>query len=199
MRTAHKAISLAGVTLAAATLAACAGGTVTSTGSAVAGPVTTVPAEASHPASPPAKPATSHNTGIGTAYLATGLDGTSTYWVDLTAVDNQVSNTGQQQPPPAGEHYAGTVFKVTGNAGSASSDALNDAAVIGSNDQVYQPAMFATVPGFTGFNDGVFNVTSGESETGAVAFTLPDGVSISKVQWSADPLTPVLSWTVTRA
>jgi hypothetical protein len=54
----------------------------------------------------------------------------------------------------------------------------------GSSGQSYS-AQFYGITGYTNFDNGTIDATQGETVTGAVVFELPDGVKVSKVQWTS--------------
>ena len=52
------------------------------------------------------------------------------------------------------------------------------------NGQNYA-ADFDAITGYTNFDTGTIHVTQGDTVTGSVTFQVPEGVTVSKVQWSA--------------
>ncbi len=55
---------------------------------------------------------------------------------------------------------------------------------MGSNGRTYTPVAIP-IAGYAGFRHGRISVARGGSATGAVAFRLPAGVSVSTVTWAA--------------
>jgi hypothetical protein len=60
--------------------------------------------------------------------------------------------------------------------------AFCDAVLVGGNGQHYQ-ADFDAIAGYANFDSGTIHVAQGDTVTGAVTFQMPDGVTISRVQW----------------
>lgn len=84
----------------------------------------------------------------------------------------------------AGTRLVAIEFRITDTGTQATSDdANNDASVVGSNNQTYSPA-FNDVAECTNFNSGEYQLDPGQSTTGCVVFQLPDGVRLSKAEWS---------------
>jgi hypothetical protein len=99
--------------------------------------------------------------------------------------------------PQSGKHFVGAVFTITAIQGSPQNeDANSDAALVGSDKQTYT-ADFSSIAGYTDFNYGAIKVAQGESTTGAATFQVPNGVSVSRVQWSTDGgLGTTVQWNV---
>jgi hypothetical protein len=107
------------------------------------------------------------------------------YRVTLTKVIDPAKGGNQFTVPDAGKRFVGLVFRVKALTGSPKDeDANNDAVVVGSNGQSYS-ADFDGIAGYTSFDHGVIHVSQGETVTGAVTFQVPNGVTVSKVQWTA--------------
>jgi hypothetical protein len=86
--------------------------------------------------------------------------------------------------PANGKHFVGAVFMIKALQGSPQNeDADTDAALVGSDGQTYT-ADFSSIAGYTDFNYGAIKVQQGDSATGAVTFQVPNGVTITKVQWT---------------
>ena len=100
----------------------------------------------------------------------------TTYWDPAQPV--------QYEGPDPGTRLIAVEFRIT-DTGShqISDDANNNATVIGSNDQTYTSAV-NSVTECTNFNDGEYQLNPGQSVTGCVVFELPDGVKLSKIEWS---------------
>jgi hypothetical protein len=108
-----------------------------------------------------------------------------TYRVALVKVIDPARGADQFSSPDSGKRFVGLVFKIKALTGSPQNeDANNDAVLVGGNGQNY-PADFDGIAGYTNFDSGTIHVAQGETVTGAVTFQVPDGITVSKVQWSA--------------
>ncbi len=111
--------------------------------------------------------------------------GGDTYRVTLVEVIDPAQGAGQFNSPDSGKRLVGLVFKIKALTGSPQNeDANTDAVLVGGNGQNYS-ADFDDIVGYANFDSGVIRVAQGDTVTGSVAFQVPDGVTISKVQWSA--------------
>ena len=84
------------------------------------------------------------------------------------------------------ERLIGVQYRITAVAGSVNENANECAAVLGSNEQVY-PALSQqanTITAGTNFDKGKVTLGQGGSETGWVAFQVPDGVKVTSVMWT---------------
>ena len=144
------------------------------------------PAAATAPASSTAVPApTSSLSGpVGTSYAVTDASGNKMS-VTLTLVIDPAQGADQFTSPQSGNRFVGAVFDIKGINGTVSDDANNDATLIGSNGQTYT-ADFDSIAGYTNFNHGEYSVSAGESSVGAVTFQVPEAVTVSKIEWSAN-------------
>ena len=107
------------------------------------------------------------------------------YQVILAKVIDPAKGENQFAAPDVGKRFVGLVFRVKALTGSPKDeDANNDAVVIGSNGQNYS-ADFDGIAGYTNFDHGVIHVSQGETVTGSVTFQVPNGVTVSTVQWTA--------------
>ena len=107
------------------------------------------------------------------------------YRVTLVKVIDQASGQDQVSSPGSGKRFVGLIFTVKALTGSPQNeDADNDAVVIGANGHTY-PADFAGIAGYANFDGGVIQVAQGDTVTGSVRFQVPNGVAVSKVQWTA--------------
>jgi hypothetical protein len=76
------------------------------------------------------------------------------------------------------------VFEIKALKGSLQNEnANNDTAVIGSNGQTYH-ADFNAIGGYANFSNGSIKVAQGDTATGAVTFQVPDGIKVTKLQWT---------------
>ncbi|MGH3958498.1 DUF4352 domain-containing protein [Mycobacterium sp.] len=131
-------------------------------------------------------PTTQPVTHVGGTLDLTGEQGVA-MGVTLTQIINPAN--GAVGPPrdnngnPNGSYVAVMVtIKNTGNS-ALEDDANNDAALVGSNNQTYTPALGA-VTECTNFDNGVYRLQPGESSTGCIAFVMPSGVSPSKFKYA---------------
>jgi hypothetical protein len=158
------------------------------------------PAQTSAPATTAAPttaaPSQSALTGpVGTTYTVSSSDGAS-YDVTLQKVIDPATGANEFYTPGSGKRFVAAVFRITGGSGTSKDDANLLATVSGSDEQVYQP-VFDEVAGYTNFNGGEFNVSPGISQTGVVVFTVPSGVNVASVQWSAGLASDTsATWTV---
>jgi hypothetical protein len=131
-------------------------------------------------------PATSQSgsgSGVGTAFTVQD-NSHDTYRVTLVKIIDPAQGATSYDTPQGGKHFVGAVFMITAVQGSPQNeDADNDAALVGSDGQTYTNDI-SSIAGYTDFNYGAIKVSQGESATGAVTFQVPDGVSVSRVQWS---------------
>ena len=108
----------------------------------------------------------------------------NTYGVALTKIIDPAHST-DQIIPGNGERFVGAVFtiKAISSDGPQQQDAESNAALVGSDGQTYLPDIIPIV-GYTDFAVGEIHAVPGESTIGAIAFQVPTGVKVSKVQWS---------------
>jgi len=107
------------------------------------------------------------------------------YQVTLVKVIDPARGANQFSRPDSGKRFVGLVFRIKALTGSPQSeDANNDAVLVGGNAQDY-PADLNRIAGYANFDHGTIRVAPGETVTGAVAFQVPDGVAVLKVQWTA--------------
>jgi hypothetical protein len=111
--------------------------------------------------------------------------GGNVYRVTLLKVIDPARGADQVNAPDSGKRLVGLIFRVKAMAGSPQNeDANNDAVIAGGNGHTYSAA-FDRVAGYTDFNRGAIQVAQGETVTGSVAFQIPNGVTVSRVQWTA--------------
>ena len=109
----------------------------------------------------------------------------SVYRVTLARVIDPATGENQFTVPEGGKRFVGLIFKIKALTGSPQNeDANNDAVVIGGDAQTYS-ADFGGIAGHTNFDHGMIRVAQGETVTGSVTFQVPDGVTVSKVTWTA--------------
>lgn len=144
--------------------------------------------------SPTLVPSASPSGTIGDAFTVADSEGHA-YQVTATRVLQQATGADEYTLPAPGQHFAGVAFTVTGKTGTSSDNANFEATVRGSNGKTYTCDM-NNIAGYVNFNDGSFAVPPGRSQTGAVAFALPNGVTIASVLWG-NPLTDsIITWKV---
>ena len=121
-----------------------------------------------------------------------------TYRVTLVKVIDPARGANQFNSPDSGKRFVGLVFTIKALNGSPQNeDANNDAVLVGGNGQNYS-ADFDGIAGYTNFDSGTIHVVQGDTVTGAVTFQVPDGVTVSKAQWSAlSGFGSVVEWTCT--
>ena len=107
-----------------------------------------------------------------------------TYGVALTKIIDPAHST-DRITAGNGKRLVGAVFTIKGVSGDGpqQQDAEDDVVLVGSDGQVYLPDIVPIV-GYTDFTVGEIHAAPGESTTGDVAFQVPTGVKVSKVQWS---------------
>ncbi len=107
------------------------------------------------------------------------------YRVTLVKVIDPAKGVDQFSSPDRGKRFVGLIFTVKALTGSPQNeDANNDAVVVGGNGQTYS-ADFDGIAGYTNFDGGAIHVAQGDTVTGSVTFQVPNGVAVSKVQWTA--------------
>jgi hypothetical protein len=137
----------------------------------------------STPSFSPTTPPVAH---VGGTLNLTGERG-SAMAITLARIINPA--TGAEGPPtgdngkPSGRYVAAMVtIKNTGKS-ALEDDANNDASLVGSNNEVYTPALSA-VTECTNFDNGIYRLAPGESVTGCVAFALPSNVNPSRFKYT---------------
>lgn len=128
----------------------------------------------------PAHPAT----GVGTSFPAkTGSGGT--YLVRLDLILDPAQPAGRPATRQHGARLIGVVLTVKAVRGALQGvTAHREVAIVGSNGRTYSPVP-APIAGYAGFRHGRIGVARGGSNTGAVTFRLPAGVTVSRVTWAA--------------
>ena len=108
-----------------------------------------------------------------------------TYQVSLVKVIDPARGADQFSSPGSGKRFVGLVFKVRALTGSPKNEDANiDAVLVGGNGQNYS-ADYDGIAGYTNFDSGTIHVAQGDMVTGAVTFQVPDGITVSSVQWTA--------------
>lgn len=155
--------------------------TTTSTRTQLIHPATTTVTQATTTAGAPATPAAPNGGSVLSVHDFSGntLDVSADVVADpATPVDAAVANL------PARSRLIAVEFTLKGGGpGTVSSDANNDATVIGSDQQAYT-ASFDPVTDCTNFAQGTFTINPGNTERGCVVYQMPNGVTVNSVQFS---------------
>jgi hypothetical protein len=107
-----------------------------------------------------------------------------TYRVTLVKVIDPARSADQFSSPASGKRFVGLVFKIKALTGSPKNEDADTDAVLVGDGQNYS-ADFEGIVGYTNFDTGTIHVAQGDTVTGSVTFQVPDGVTVSKVRWSA--------------
>jgi hypothetical protein len=130
-----------------------------------------------------------------TATFTDSADGWS-YSATLVKVLDPAEPDNSFDAADSGKRLVGAEFKLTGITGKAQDDANIDAAIQGSNSQLYSPTFSGLAAG-TNFNNGDFSLTPGSTEVGWVTFELPHGVKVAQVQWDPSFSGSPVTWVIT--
>jgi hypothetical protein len=166
----------AAVALTALALAGCGTSTVTPTA-----PKTTAPAPSPSRASASPSPTQQQQAHVGDQFTVALENGTK-YEVMLLRVDQQASPANEFEAAQPGHHLAAAQFRVSATT-SVDENANNNATATGSDEQAYTSSIASVAEG-TNFANGQIRLQSGGRLVGWVTFELPDGVRITKVQWT---------------
>ena len=138
----------------------------------------------------PPRPAT----GVGTSFPAETASG-GTYRVRLDLILDPAQPAGRPTVRQHGGRLIGVVLTVRAVRGALQGvNAHRQVAVVGSNSRIYRPVPIP-IAGYAAFRHRQTSVAQGGSATGAVAFRLPAGVTVSRVTWTAGA-GPALRWPV---
>ena len=143
----------------------------------------TTKAPAQSPSAAPASPspAQQQQAHVGDQFTVALENGTK-YQMTLLRVDQQASPANEFEAAEPGYHLAAAQFRVTATT-SVDENANNNATATGSDEQAYTPSLASVAEG-TNFANGQIRLQPGGSLIGWVIFELPDGVRITKVQWT---------------
>jgi hypothetical protein len=108
-------------------------------------------------------------------------DGTK-YEVTLLRVDQQAPPSSEFMGAQPGHHLTAAQFRVRAIT-PVDENANNNATATGADEQAYTSSLTSGAEG-TNFADGAIRLQPGDSLVGWVTFELPDGVRITKVQWT---------------
>jgi hypothetical protein len=131
---------------------------------------------------------------VGTPFTDTDDQGNKMA-VTLTRVIDPAQGADQFTTPDNGNRFVAAKFLILGVSGTFSSDANNDAVIVGADGQTYQPDFNDTTAG-TNFNSGEYTVTPGSRTVGVVNFQLPQSVRVESVQWGGQFGGQPATWTV---
>ena len=149
--------------------------------------VSTTPSGSTSSAGPASSPAATAKAAVARvgSYFDVQDGSGDTYRVTLVKVIDPAQGASQFDTPDNGKRFVGVVFTIKALSGSPKDeDADNDAAVVGSNGQTYTAEIYS-IAGYTDFSNGTIHVAQGQTATGAVVFQVPDGVKVTRVQWTA--------------
>ena len=143
----------------------------------------TTKAPAQSPSAAPASPspAQQQQAHVGDQFTVALENGTK-YQMTLLRVDQQASPANEFEAAEPGHHLAAAQFRVTATT-SVDENANNNATATGSDEQAYTSSLASVAEG-TNFANGQIRLQPGGSLVGWVTFELPDGVRITKVQWT---------------
>jgi hypothetical protein len=127
---------------------------------------------------------------VGTTIVITGVAGAKAAVTFVKVVDPARATEHYVTPPPAGDRFVGAEFRLVGQGSGhfPGADTVLDVTVTGSNSRAYESegstAYSANIVGCTNiFNEKAW-LSSGQSLTGCVVFTIPDGVKVARVLYS---------------
>ncbi len=186
--------TLAIIPVAACVLALAACGVTTSVSHASS----PAAAKSTRLAAPSSSPSPTGNTTGSVGDTATFTDSTDgwSYSATLVKVVDPAQPDNSFDAADSGKRLVGAEFVLKGLTGNATDDANSDAVIQGSDRQLYQPSFGGLAAG-TNFDSGTFSLTPGSTETGWVAFEVPDGVKVAKIQWNPSLVSSPVTWVVT--
>jgi len=143
------------------------------------------------PTTSPAPPTTQPTGHVGSTLTvsmqAPGLT-TADARVTLVKLIDPAPGSDEFSTPDAGTRFVGAEFEIVA-IGSVSDDANNDAAIVGSDNQTYQPDAFDSIAGCTNFNSGQVTLAAGGTSTGCVTFEVRTGVTPKVVTFGTEDAT----------
>lgn len=114
--------------------------------------------------------------------------------VTVTSITDPATPADEFSAAPAGDRLVAINESLTDQGpGTISDDAYSDTSVVGTNGQGYS-STFGNVVGCTDFNSGEFDLLTGASESGCLAYAIPNGVNVARVQFTLDSNTDVAQW-----
>jgi len=122
--------------------------------------------------------------GSGSYFDMQDLSG-DTYQVTLDKIVDPGKPSGLFSNPGPGTRDVGVVFTIQAIKGSPQDENADlDATVVGSNGHTYSGGIDTDIVGYSNFDGGQINVAQGDSVTGVVVFSVPNGIRVKQVQWS---------------
>jgi len=103
--------------------------------------------------------------------------------VTVTAIVDPAAAASGSGAPDAGYQFVAVEFNLSAPGGSVGGDANYFMTVTGTDNNTYT-ANFGAVAECTNFTYGLFELSTGDSASGCVAFQLPASVSVQSVQFS---------------
>jgi hypothetical protein len=112
-------------------------------------------------------------------------DGTAYTVAAMKVLDPAQASPDAAATPAPGTRFVGVEYVISATAGSLSEDARNGAFARGSDGQIYSAVTDGAITAGTAFGGGTGQITlaPGQSATGWVTFQIPDGVTVTSVEW----------------
>lgn len=135
--------------------------------------------------------------GVGSYFDMQDVSG-DTYQVTLDKIVDPGKPSGLFSNPDPGTRLVGVVFTVQAVKGSPQDENADlDATVVGSNGHTYNGGIDTDIVGYSDFDGGQISVAQGDSVTGVVVFSVPNGIKVKQVQWSGTAgLGSPVTWSV---
>ena len=112
-------------------------------------------------------------------------DGTAYTVAAMKVLDPAQASPDAAATPAPSTRFVGVEYVISATAGSLSEDARNGAFARGSDGQIYSALADGPITAGTAFGGGTGQITlaPGQSATGWVTFQIPDGVTVTSVEW----------------
>jgi hypothetical protein len=153
------------------------------------GPAASLPAVT--PATAPAPPTTQPTGHVGSTLTvsmqAPGVT-IANARVTLVKLIDPAPGADEFSTPHTGTRFVAAEFEIVA-VGAVSDYANNDAAIVGSDNQTYQPDIFDSIAGCTNFHFGQVTLAAGRSTTGCVTFEVRTGVTPKAVTFGTENAT----------
>jgi hypothetical protein len=126
---------------------------------------------------------------IGTTIAISGAAGSKAN-ITLVKIIDPAQAAGQLISAPDGSRFVSTEFRLTGSGSNlfASADSVLSVTITGSNNQIYKSvksaAYSSNITGCKNLSQEKAAISRGQSVTGCVNFTVPSGVTVSKVVYN---------------
>ena len=118
------------------------------------------------------------------------------YWVTVEKIIDPAQSADQNTTPHSGTRFVGVVFTIRAGDSSPQGEYANrNAAAIGNDGQIYSAAING-IAACASFINGSIHVAERETVSGSVAFQVPNGVELLKVQWTASGHGSAVRWEV---